>query len=87
MTHIGSSTSSTMTAGAPGAGFGAGSYLVGRIWNWIWRPVMIDRQRRQLNQLSDRILKDIGLSRGEIDGISVHLIDRHADGTRRRRGR
>lgn len=84
MTHI---ETRMMTAGAASAGFGAGADLVGRIWNWIWRPVMIGRQRHQLNQLSDHILKDIGLSRAEIDGISVHLIDRHADGTRRRRGR
>ena len=84
MTYLGTRT---ITGGAPNAGFGVAPDLVGRCWNWIRRPVMIYRQRHELNQLSDHILKDIGLSRGDIDGIAIHLIDGRAYGTRRRRGR
>ena len=47
--------------------------------------VLLDSRRRELNHLSDRVLKDIGLSRGEIDGITLYAIDGRADGSRRRR--
>jgi uncharacterized protein YjiS (DUF1127 family) len=47
--------------------------------------VMMDRQRRELNQLSDHLLKDIGLSRADIDSIAKHLADGRSDATRRPR--
>jgi uncharacterized protein YjiS (DUF1127 family) len=84
MTYLGTRY---MTARAPTAAFAIGPGLAGRIWKWIRRPVMIDRQRRDLNLLSDHILKDIGLSRADIDGIAMHLIDGRPDRTRRSHAR
>lgn len=84
MTYLGTQY---MTATAPHTGFGGAPGILNRLWQWMRRPVLIDRQRRQLNCLSDHILKDIGLSRADIDGIAMHLVDGRADGTRRRRGR
>jgi uncharacterized protein YjiS (DUF1127 family) len=55
-------------------------------WKAIWRSAATARQRRALHSLSDHMLKDIGLSRSDIDGISAGLIDRRADSTRRFRG-
>jgi uncharacterized protein YjiS (DUF1127 family) len=78
MTYLGTRY---MTVPAPTAGFAIG--LAGRVWRWIRRPVMLDRQRRELNLLSDHILKDIGLSRADIDGIATHLVDGRPDTTRR----
>jgi uncharacterized protein YjiS (DUF1127 family) len=80
MTYLGTRC---LTAAAPVAGFGASPGILDRIWKWIRRPALIHGQRRQLDQLSDHMLKDIGLSRSEIDGISEFLIDGHADPTRR----
>lgn len=74
-----------LTAATPQASFAAGT--LDRIWRWIRRPVLIDRQRRELNYLSDHILKDIGLSRSDVDSIAMHLIDGRADVTRRPRRR
>jgi uncharacterized protein YjiS (DUF1127 family) len=76
-----------MTAQGPAAGLAFSTGLSGRIWKWIRRPVLIDRQRRELNLLSDHVLRDIGLSRADIDGIAIHLIDGRPDTTRRSRPR
>jgi len=56
-------------------------------WRSIWRSVGIARQRSALNMLSDHMLKDIGLSRSDIESITATLADGRADATRRRRGR
>jgi uncharacterized protein YjiS (DUF1127 family) len=76
-----------MTAAMPNGSVALALDLLGQFWGWLRRPLMIERQRRELNQLSDHILKDIGLTRAGIDGISIHMIDRQPDTTRRGRGR
>ncbi len=58
----------------------------GTRWKSIRRSAATARQRRALQSLSDHMLKDIGLSRSDIDGISASLVDRRADATRRSRG-
>ncbi len=61
-------------------------FFLGTRWKSIRRSAAAARQRRTLQSLSDHMLKDIGLSRSDIDGISAGLIDRRADATRRSRG-
>jgi hypothetical protein len=56
-------------------------------WRSIWRSVGIARQRSALNMLSDHMLKDIGLSRSDIESITATLADGRTDAFRRRRGR
>lgn len=53
----------------------------------MWRSVGIARQRSALNMLSDHMLKDIGLSRSDIESLTATLADGRTDATRRRRGR
>jgi uncharacterized protein YjiS (DUF1127 family) len=67
--------------------FGADAIDLRWILKSIWRSVMIARQRRALQHLSDHALKDIGLSRGDIDGVTANLIDGGMDSTRLPRGR
>jgi hypothetical protein len=76
---------SVITTALDTAAHGGG--ILDRIWIWLWRPVMLDHQRRKLNYLSDRILKDIGLSRSDIDSVATYLIERRVDVTRDPRGR
>jgi uncharacterized protein YjiS (DUF1127 family) len=48
------------------------SAAVSGIWNVLVRIAEAHRKemmRRELEQLSDRMLKDIGLSRGQINGL------------------
>jgi hypothetical protein len=71
----------------PSALSGTGLSIAKHFWRWLWRPMMIERQQRKLNVLSDHILKDIGLSRADIDSIAVHLVDGRVDLTRRHRPR
>lgn len=52
---------------------------LGTRWKFIWRSAVTARQRRALQSLSDHMLKDIGLSRSDIDGVSASLADRRAD--------
>jgi hypothetical protein len=84
MTYIGTRY---ITGVTPQASFSFGPGILGWIGKSISRSVLIRRQRRQLHELSDHMLKDIGLSRADIDGISTNFVDGHADATRRRRGR
>jgi hypothetical protein len=56
-------------------------------WRSIWRSVGIARQRSALNMLSDHMLKDIGLSRSDIESITATFADGRTDAFRRRRGR
>jgi len=53
----------------------------------MWRSVGIARQRSALNSLSDHMLKDIGLSRSDIESITANLADGCTDTVRRRYGR
>ena len=46
-----------------GTGHGAGVQLAEVLLTWIERT----RQRRQLSRLSDHMLKDIGLNRGDVE--------------------
>jgi uncharacterized protein YjiS (DUF1127 family) len=61
------------------------------ILEWIWqsirRYVQADRRQQELYRLPDRVLKDIGLHRSEIDGITTNLSDFVIDPTRIRRSR
>lgn len=50
------------------------------------RSVGTARQRRALQSLSDHMLKDIGLSRSDIDGLSARLVEPRPDITRHSRG-
>ena len=61
--------------------------ILDRIWQSISRYVQAGRRRQELYRLPDRILKDIGLDRSEIDGIAANLSDFVVDPTRNRRGR
>jgi len=54
-------------------------------WRSIWRSIGIARQRSALNMLSDHMLKDIGLSRSDIDSITATLADMRTDAIRRGR--
>lgn len=74
----------TITAILPQPGFDLSRELLSQFWKWVRRPMLINSRRRELNHLSDRVLKDIGVSRGEIDGITLYAIDGRADGSRRR---
>jgi hypothetical protein len=60
--------------------------FLGTRWKCIWSTGAA-RQRRALQALSDHVLKDIGLSRSDIDGISASLAYRRADSRRRSRRR
>ena len=55
-------------------------------WKSIWRSAAAARNRRALQSLSDHMLKDIGLSRSDIDSISAHSTGGRSDVSRRRRG-
>jgi uncharacterized protein YjiS (DUF1127 family) len=46
------------------------------ILNWTQRQLALRRHRRILYVLSDRELKDIGISRGSIDGVVGDRIGR-----------
>ena len=61
--------------------------ILDRIWQSIRRHVQTTRLRQELYRLPDRVLKDIGLHRSEIDGVATNLVDDVADVTRHARGR
>ena len=50
------------------------------------RSFAIQRQQRMLHGLPDDLLKDIGVTRSDIDSFAVALVDRREDPTRRSRG-
>ena len=39
------------------------------LWQWWLRRRALARTRRELNELSDHLLKDLGLRRGAIDSL------------------
>ena len=61
--------------------------IIERIWRSIDRYQQVLRIRQELHRLPDRVLKDIGLDRSEIDGIATRLIGDVVDVTRHKRGR
>jgi uncharacterized protein YjiS (DUF1127 family) len=42
---------------------------VARLWRWWLERRPLARTRRELNELSEHLLKDIGLPRGVIDSL------------------
>jgi uncharacterized protein YjiS (DUF1127 family) len=54
--------------------------LPGKLWSWMLRAYRARRARAALEALDDRMLRDIGVSRHEIEGIA-------GDGTARQRRR
>lgn len=40
-----------------------------RLWRWWLERCARARTRRELNELSERLLKDVGLPRGVIDSL------------------
>jgi uncharacterized protein YjiS (DUF1127 family) len=40
-----------------------------RLWQWWLERRALARTRRELNELSEHLLKDIGLPRGVIDSL------------------
>jgi uncharacterized protein YjiS (DUF1127 family) len=60
-------------------------YFFGRFKS-VRRSVGTARQRRALQSLSDHMLKDIGLSRSDIDGLSARLVEPRPDIARHSRG-
>lgn len=52
----------------------------------LQRAIDIHRRRRLLRSLPDYLLKDVGLSRSDIDYIAEALADGRQDPTRRPRG-
>ncbi|MBM3526488.1 MAG: DUF1127 domain-containing protein [Alphaproteobacteria bacterium] len=45
----------------------------------VIRQIQIQRQRRVLESMPDWILKDVGISRSDIDSISISLVDGSPD--------
>jgi uncharacterized protein YjiS (DUF1127 family) len=58
-----------------------------RLFSDIQRSIAIAQNRRVLQGIPDNLLKDIGISRSEIDSIVVSMVDDIPDPTRRSRGR
>ena len=53
-----------------------------KYWRAFWERRRLQGSRASLHDLSDRELKDIGVTRAEIDCIAAHrVIDRLRDGT------
>jgi uncharacterized protein YjiS (DUF1127 family) len=77
------SSDAAAAAGHPASG-GAG--VLRRLLQSIWRSIKIRHTRRQLQMMPDHLLKDIGISRCEIDSVAIALIDGR-DTTRRSHGR
>ena len=46
------------------------THILENISSWIKRQERIQRTRRELSQLSDRELSDIGITRCDIDSVS-----------------
>ena len=45
------------------------------VWNWIDRKYKQNRTIRELSRLDDRMLKDIGIHRGEIRYVVESMLD------------
>jgi uncharacterized protein YjiS (DUF1127 family) len=75
-----------MTATAAPTWLRSGADILRRLLHTMQRSVEISRRRRVLHQMPDYLLKDIGISRSEIDYVAVVLADERADPTRRPRG-
>lgn len=61
--------------------------LVRRLFDRIHRAVLASTMRRELERVPDHLLKDIGVSRSEIDAIVAGSVDGTIVMTRQVRGR
>lgn len=52
----------------------------------IARKHEIRRQQQMLYAMPDELLRDVGVSRSEIDGLAERIVDGRTDPTRRPRG-
>jgi uncharacterized protein YjiS (DUF1127 family) len=73
-------------AGAPHVRAPSQPGLVRRLLGRLHRAVRISTMRSELQQIPDHLLKDIGVSRSEIDSI-VAVVDGTVDCTRHARSR
>jgi uncharacterized protein YjiS (DUF1127 family) len=74
------------SSGVAAVGRYPASGVLGRLVRSIWRSIKIRHTRRQLQTMPDHLLKDIGISRSDIDSVALALID-GPDQTRRVHGR
>lgn len=82
-----STTFSDAVAGAPHVQASSRPRLVRRVFNRIHRAVLASTMRRELQKVPDHLLKDIGVSRSEIDAIVAGIVDGTVGMTRQARGR
>jgi uncharacterized protein YjiS (DUF1127 family) len=61
--------------------------VIRRLFKSFQRSFAIAQNRRLLQGMADYLLKDIGISRSDIDSVVVSLVDGTPDLTRRSRGR
>lgn len=61
--------------------------LLRRMFRSFGRAVQISRCRAALQEIPDYMLRDIGISRSDIDAVSVSIVDGTPDPTRLPRGR
>jgi uncharacterized protein YjiS (DUF1127 family) len=84
MTNV---TFNDAVAGAPHVQASSRPRLVLRLLGRLHRAVRIRTMRRELQRMPDRLLKDIGVSRSEIDSIVMGIVDGTIDRTRHARSR
>jgi uncharacterized protein YjiS (DUF1127 family) len=75
-----SAATQNMSLGRPVAGSG----LLRRLLARLMRARRFQVQRRLLRDLPDHLLKDIGLTRCNLDYVAQAIVDKRADPTRRR---
>lgn len=59
--------------------------LARRMYRRVVRSMEISRRKRMLNAMPDYLLKDIGISRSDIDSLVEAMVDGRQDPTRLRR--
>jgi uncharacterized protein YjiS (DUF1127 family) len=84
MTNV---TLNDAVAGAPHVQAPSRPGLVRRLLGRLDRAVRISTMRSELQQMPDHLLKDIGVSRSEIDSIVTGIVNGTIDGTRHARSR
>jgi uncharacterized protein YjiS (DUF1127 family) len=82
-----SDTGRTYSGGAPHALPGSRFGLLSSLFKSLQRSLAIAQKRRVLQGIPDNLLKDIGISRSEIDSIVLSAVDDVPDLTRHSRGR
>jgi uncharacterized protein YjiS (DUF1127 family) len=61
--------------------------IIRRLFKSFQRSFSIAQNRRRLHVMPDYLLKDIGISRSDIDSVVVSIVNGAPDPTRRSRGR